>query len=48
MMKKNYITPAIQVFPLKMQLYLQVYSVKDYEPVEEPIQSSSVTMMKIE
>ena len=48
MMKKNYITPAIQVFPLKMQLYLQVYSVKDYEPVEELIQSSSVTMMKIE
>ena len=26
MMKKKYITPAIQVFPLKMQLYLQVYS----------------------
>lgn len=37
MMKKKYITPAILVFPLKMQLYLQVYSVKDYEPVEEPI-----------
>jgi hypothetical protein len=37
MMKKKYITPAIQVFPLKIQLYLQAYSVKDYEPVEEPI-----------
>ncbi len=27
MMKKKYLTPAIQVFPLKMQLYLQAYSV---------------------
>lgn len=33
MMKKKYITPAIQIFPIKMQLYLQNYSVKNYEEV---------------
>lgn len=37
MMKKKYITPAIQVFPVEIQQCLLTYSVKGYKPVEESV-----------